>query len=279
MEMIQIYFVELKMKKKARLTLLLMVGTILSSACTSGQTSSTPETNLPNPASVYCEQNGGTLEFRQDSAGGVAGICVFPDGSECDEWLYFRGECKPADPTPAFPPISIPLDYPTPFPIEPGDYQGWWTYTDDTYGFSIQLPFDWIVDETTAGDLLMNGHTLLMNPQQAVASDVQVRMTFRRSGEEVLLWPTGVGSGEFIPQGTLDVNGQPVRRILFVCSTGQVNAIWYHGQAEDMLNIQVGGMEFGFILSYKSTYCQEETSLTGKVQRVGEMVIASLRVP
>jgi hypothetical protein len=24
-------------------------------------------------------------------------MCVFPDGSECDEWAYFRGECKPGD--------------------------------------------------------------------------------------------------------------------------------------------------------------------------------------
>jgi putative hemolysin len=264
---------------KTLTTLLLFFGTILSSACTSSQTSPTPEINLPNPASVYCEQNGGLLEFRQDSAGNVTGTCVFPDGSECDEWLYFRGECNPADPTPALPPISMPLDYSTPFPIEPGDYQGWWTYTDDNYGFSIQLPFDWIVDEITTGDPLMNGHTLLLVPQQGVASDLQVRMTFRRPGEEVLLWPTGVGGGEFIPQGTLDVSGQSARRILFVCPTGQVNAIWYHGQPEQEPNIQVGGLEFGFILGYRSTYCQEGASLTGKNQRVGEMVIASLRVP
>ena len=37
------------------------------------------------------------LEFRQDESGGVAGICTFPDGSECDEWAYFRKECQPGD--------------------------------------------------------------------------------------------------------------------------------------------------------------------------------------
>jgi putative hemolysin len=52
------------------------------------------ETGLPNPASVTCEENGGRVEMRTNE-NGVAGICVFPDGSECDEWAYYRGECAP----------------------------------------------------------------------------------------------------------------------------------------------------------------------------------------
>jgi inhibitor of cysteine peptidase len=56
-----------------------------------------PAPNMANPASVFCGENGGTVELRTDAAGGVAGFCVFPDGSECDEWAYFRGECAPGD--------------------------------------------------------------------------------------------------------------------------------------------------------------------------------------
>jgi hypothetical protein len=59
---------------------------------------------MANPASVYCEQNGGRLDLRQDATGGIAGVCVFPDGSACDEWAYFRGECSlgaQKSPTPA----------------------------------------------------------------------------------------------------------------------------------------------------------------------------------
>ncbi len=52
---------------------------------------------MPNPASVYCEQQGGKLEIRTDSAGGEYGVCKFDDGSECDEWAYYRNECKPGD--------------------------------------------------------------------------------------------------------------------------------------------------------------------------------------
>lgn len=51
---------------------------------------------MPNPASLYCEQNGNSLEIRTSEDGSQSGICVFPDGSTCDEWAYFRGECVPA---------------------------------------------------------------------------------------------------------------------------------------------------------------------------------------
>jgi putative hemolysin len=50
---------------------------------------------IANPASVYCEEQGGTVVFRLDEEGGQRGICVFDDGSECDEWEFYRGECEP----------------------------------------------------------------------------------------------------------------------------------------------------------------------------------------
>ncbi len=50
------------------------------------------KTQLANPASVYCEEQGGVLRMETDEAGQY-GICVLPDGTECEEWAYFRGEC------------------------------------------------------------------------------------------------------------------------------------------------------------------------------------------
>lgn len=81
-------------------------------ACTALQTQGTPEpattdmpqVGMPNPASVYCTQNGNKLEIQTAADGSQNGICVFPDGSACDEWAYYRGECNPAtqiSPTPA----------------------------------------------------------------------------------------------------------------------------------------------------------------------------------
>lgn len=61
-----------------------------------GKTTTTPEeqpnSGLANPASVYCEGLGYQLELRSDDKGSF-GICVFPDGSECDEWDFLSGRC------------------------------------------------------------------------------------------------------------------------------------------------------------------------------------------
>jgi hypothetical protein len=62
---------------------------------------------MPNPASVYCEQNGNNLEIQTASDGSQSGVCVFPDGSTCDEWAYFRGECAPAAPIIPTPVLTV----------------------------------------------------------------------------------------------------------------------------------------------------------------------------
>jgi putative hemolysin len=56
-------------------------------------TSTSPAGGLPNPASKYCVDQGYRLEIRSDEAGNQYGVCIFPDGSECEEWAFFRGEC------------------------------------------------------------------------------------------------------------------------------------------------------------------------------------------
>ncbi|MEZ4679010.1 MAG: DUF333 domain-containing protein [Caldilineaceae bacterium] len=264
---------------------LMLAGLVLLSACILQPIEPTAQATMPNPASVYCEQNGGKLQFRTDAAGGVAGICHFPDGSECDEWAYFRGECQPGEQFGAGAPSTsitgtlpvVPTEFPTPLPINQEDYARWWTYTNEAYGFSLRLPPDWAVDETTTSDPLLAGHLLNFHPKDA-GEPLSIRVTFRRLGEETLLWPTGVGEGEFVPQGTLDIAGQPAQRVLFLCPTGQIQAIWYH-QDEQTTNLQRGELEFSFIFGYRNVTCREDYHLDGKRQHVGEMVIASLALP
>lgn len=236
----------------------------------------TSPANLANPASVNCIQQGNRLELRTAADGGQIGICIFPDGRECEEWAYFRGECG-VPPTATSETALSPTAIPTAMPIDAADYEGWWAYTHTVYNFSIKLPADWVVEEVTTNDPLMNGHALNTHPKLAVEKE-NIRLTFRRAGDEVRLWPTGVGQGEFIAHGTLEIAGQPAQRLLLVCPTGEITAIWYH-QAEGQPNITRGDLEFGVIFSATPSHCEAGYSLSGKAQRVGEMIIASLTVP
>ncbi len=52
-------------------------------------------TQLANPASEKCVNDGYYLQIRTDENGGQYGVCMFTDGSECEEWAYYRGECEP----------------------------------------------------------------------------------------------------------------------------------------------------------------------------------------
>lgn len=71
---------------------------LLRGTCTPGQvTPAATSANMPNPASVNCADKGGTLEIRKDASGGEYGMCVFSDGSECEEWAFMRGECAPGE--------------------------------------------------------------------------------------------------------------------------------------------------------------------------------------
>ena len=88
------------MSPKSLFSIFVTIGMIFLTAC--NLTSDTDKNdsgnaNMPNPASVFCEENGGTLEIRTAEDGSQAGMCVFPNGSECDEWAFYRGECKPGD--------------------------------------------------------------------------------------------------------------------------------------------------------------------------------------
>jgi putative hemolysin len=269
-----LFLPEVRMIHRTLFTLFVLMGIPLSVSCNPGQASPTTQANMPNPASVYCEEGGNKLEIVTAEDGSQSGVCIFPDGSTCDEWAYFRGECGPADQVST--PTALTEIQATP-PGEPADYQGWWTYTHPVYNFSILLPEDWLVEEVSTSDPLMNGHMLNLHPKNDVEKE-SIRMTFRRVVEDTLLWPTGVGQGDFVPQGTVQVAGQPAQRMLLVCPTGEVTSIWYH-QGDGEPNLTRGDLEFGFIFSATPLHCEAGYSLSGKTQNIGEMIIASLDVP
>jgi len=70
-------------------------GAIDDDAAASSDAASTCAGNAPgmaNPATIYCRELGYQYE-RVDTDEGQYGVCVFPDGSRCDEWRFLEGKC------------------------------------------------------------------------------------------------------------------------------------------------------------------------------------------
>ncbi|MFN2242683.1 MAG: DUF333 domain-containing protein [Anaerolineae bacterium] len=110
--------------KNVLLVVVVFLGILLTASCGAQATPGTVPTpqpatgateqpseaplDMPNPASRFCRDQGFQLELRTD-ASGTTGYCVFPDGSECEEWSYYRGECGPRDAL-----LTSPLGLPNP---------------------------------------------------------------------------------------------------------------------------------------------------------------------
>jgi putative hemolysin len=52
---------------------------------------------VPNPAAEFCtSENTTRYEIRGAPDGSRFGACILPDGTVCDEWEYYRGNCTAA---------------------------------------------------------------------------------------------------------------------------------------------------------------------------------------
>jgi putative hemolysin len=82
--------VKVMVKRMSMILPALLALALLAGAC--GGDDNPNQSGLPNPASVYCEEQGGTSVTRTAADGSQSGVCVFPNGSEYDEWALYRGE-------------------------------------------------------------------------------------------------------------------------------------------------------------------------------------------
>ena len=80
------------MKTKNIITLIILV-LLFAVFLTSCGKKDDSKSGIANPASENCVKNGGKLTIVDEPAG-QKGICTLPSGKECEEWAYFRGECK-----------------------------------------------------------------------------------------------------------------------------------------------------------------------------------------
>ena len=75
------------------LAVILWLGTVILAGCGSNNPEQEPEVWMANPASVYCEENGGTLIPAEDEEWNQFAFCQIDEDTICEEWEYYRGEC------------------------------------------------------------------------------------------------------------------------------------------------------------------------------------------
>ena len=82
---------------------------------------------LANPAAVSCQEQGYSYQIRTVEDGGQAGVCLFPDGSECDGWDFYNDDCAPGDSATLEVVEETVLVEPTSTPIVPAEMSvaGW----------------------------------------------------------------------------------------------------------------------------------------------------------
>ena len=161
---------------------------------------------MPNPASVFCEEQGGQLEIRTDASGAQAGVCLFEDGSQCDEWAFFHGECQPGQ---------------TGAPDSPASEPG---YVNDIYGFSFDPPSDWSVEEKQVlSDEDMGEYLLFRRPGYSMF------VGYQWANEPFKPFRTGMPQGDFVDGGNAALLGQPVPKQILVWD-GKNKVICYGGR-------------------------------------------------
>jgi putative hemolysin len=161
---------------------------------------------LPNPASVFCEGQGGRVEIRTDASGNQAGVCIFQDGSECGEWAFYRGECQPAQPQPTASPAENP------------------GYINEGYGFSFDPPSDWSVEEKhVSSDEVTGDYLVFRRP------GYQLFVGYQWATEAPRPFRTGMPQGDFVDGGSASLLGQPVPRRILVWD-GKNKVVAYNGR-------------------------------------------------
>lgn len=70
---------------------ILFAGVTTASACETSE-SDDLGTGFANPSAVYCIEMGYQYKVINGPSG-QRGVCVFPDGSECDAWAFLEGKC------------------------------------------------------------------------------------------------------------------------------------------------------------------------------------------
>ncbi|MEN6478192.1 MAG: DUF333 domain-containing protein [Anaerolineales bacterium] len=197
---------------------------------------------LPNPASAHCVEQGGELEIRTDAEGGQYGVCLFADGSECEEWAFYRGECAPTGEMPEAT-IAPP------------------SYVHPTMGWGLSVPADWS---------LSDGADYVLLSREVDGRSYLLFVGARATGTTEPAFGTGLPEGELQPGGQIDVFDYALARHELVFE-GKVKVISY-----DI--VRSGGLEFVCRLDavQREGQTYADLDIPAEVQDEADAIVSSL---
>ena len=173
----------------------------------------TPSTSqLPNPAAVYCEEQGYDYQIRTAADGSQYGVCVFDDASECDGWAYYRHTCGP-DQDQGLTPSDDGSAAGAPV-AEENSVDEWLTYENVEYGVSFRYPSSWSLTAVAAGEERAGG--LSSNAVHLNRGTLRLVIEFKRPDEATIMGPGGRPAGDVYDRGTVALLGQEIPRHVLV---------------------------------------------------------------
>jgi putative hemolysin len=201
----------------------------------------TDEIGMPNPASQFCEKNGGREENRQDVEGNQYGVCIFEDGSECDSWQFFRGECQSGQTVEESPSIGGNI------------------YSNEAYGFSFTLPEGWTTEEADHKVMFRKGDYLLI-------------IGYRSKNEERIIFRTGIPAGDILDSGTIPFVGQELPKKVVIDMNGSVTRLIDYGS-----EVGVGNLRLSMWLEIKPLegVAKRDHSIPPEIQAQADQIISS----
>ena len=78
---------------RTSVVVVLVIGLFLLVGCSGGDGQDDSRPQIANPASEKCVEDGHEHVIGTNEDGSQIGYCILENGTKCEEWRYYRGEC------------------------------------------------------------------------------------------------------------------------------------------------------------------------------------------
>jgi hypothetical protein len=164
--------------------------------------------------------------------------------------------------------VGTPVYEPDQAALQGFAYDGWLTYLNAAYGFSLRYPPQWVVAEATDPNDTMFQHRVTLSDPADPA--VALHIAFRAANETARITPSGMGGGELIARGSLAFLGEEIQRQALV-GEGKDMGVIYAASGE----IARGDLVFWIGLNYAGSPLTDP-GLSAEVEMLADAVIGSV---